>query len=551
MKTLSIGTDNFADIIKDCYYVDKTDIISHILTNAKNTSLLFTRPRRFGKSLMISMLKYFFEKGHDDIYPYFKNLNISKHKNIIENYMGKYDVIYINLKGLQADNKTDIILRTKQLIIKEFLRYKELINKLEDEDIKLFNSYTDINLNDAIFQSSLKDLSYLIYKASGKRPILLIDEYDMPMQIDYEKNFYKDISIFYKGLFSDALKSNPYLEYAILTGVTRAGKMSLFSGLNNLLVDTVLDEDYASCFGFTDNDVIEMAKYYQANIDINLLNQWYGGYKFGGVNIYNPWSILNYFKHQNKFNQYWSSTTSSSILRSLIKNNYLDLSNDIDNLLNDKPIIHRVDVTINYEDLNITNDSIISSLLFMGYLTIFDTMNNISLLKFPNNEVKNIFIDELLVILSNGNLNLCYGLKTSFINGDIARFSSLLEEHILSSFTYFDFNNEREYQAMLLTLCSIIFDDCIIKSELPLGYGRCDILIYPKKSSFFAAVIEVKHLKNKTSRERLDKSAEKALLQILENQYLEEIKSADVKNIYAIGISFFKNKVISKIKIVK
>jgi len=551
MKKLSTGVENFKIVVNECYYIDKTMLIYDVINKPSTSVMLFTRPRRFGKSLNISMIETFFSKSNEDIYKYFKNTKIANYPEIVSEHLGKYDVIHINMKDLSVTNSNDLILKTKQLIIKEFNKFKNIYLNLSEDDKLLFNQYTNIETNNILFTSCLLDLSSMIYKVTNKRVIILIDEYDVPMQTAYEYEFYDEIVDFYKRLYSETFKGNNNLQFGILTGVTKAAQLSLFSGFNNAIVNTVLDDQYNEYFGFTKEETKYLLSQFNLEDKINKVENWYGGYNFGSSKFFNPWSILKFCETNGKFIPYWTSTSSTSLIQKLLKNNYVNIVSEFQLLLSNKPVSITIDETTNFQDVNTNKNTILSFLLFLGYLTSINYNFNNHLVTITNNETRLLLSNQFKnIILDNNSLNNLQLLKEAFTTGNELVFNELLEKCLLSSLSYFDFKDEKNYQIMLLTLFSLIFDNAQVKSEVISGDGRSDIMITPKENNNFAAIIEVKHLTSRTSNDRLAYSSKSALEQIIGHQYYNDLLKSSADQIYAYGISFFKNHAhTSKIKI--
>ncbi len=544
-KKLPIGVENYIDVYKECYYVDKTLLIKEVLNLPSTSVILFTRPRRFGKSLSLSMLRTFFDKTIENSYKYFKSTNIEKEEDLCRNNLGKYDVIYLNFKDLNANNSKELIEKTKNLVLDEIKRFRYLYNDMSDINKSEFDNLIESSYDDAKFSSIIRKLCKIIDETTNNRPIILIDEYDSPLQSAFENGFYNDVIVFFKNFLSESLKGNNNQLLSILTGVSRTGKISLFSGLNNLIDDNVLTYKNSKYFGFTEEETKDILNYYNCDINIDEIKSWYGNYNFGGTCIFNPWSILNFINEGFTFKNYWSKTTSSSILSTIITDDITDLINGLNKLINDNVVLSNISASINYDDINYSLDMIYSLLLSMGYLTIDNNYDDtIYTLRNVNKETKNIFITEIRnKFLNNKSLEIGLNIKKALLSFDSELLSKSLEEYLLSSLSYYDFSDEKNYQIMILTLLSLIFDECIVQSEVISGTGRCDIILIPKNKNGFGAIIELKSLKSRTTELRLKNSAQTALKQIMMHKYYDTLIKTDAKKIYAYGLSFYKKSV--------
>ncbi len=550
MKKLPIGVESYIDVIQECYYVDKTLIIKELLLSPSTSVILFTRPRRFGKSLTLSMIKTFFDKKINNI-DYFKNTNIYNDKDALKHF-GQYDIIYLNMKDIYADNSNNMIIKTKQIIMDQINEYEwinEFLDNYGKEEYKNIKESID---SDVLFTSSIKKLCKLIKLATNKRPILLIDEYDSPIQTSFEKGYYDEIFDFYKAFYSETLKGNNDIFLSIITGISRTGKLSLFSGLNNLVDVNLLNNNYSKYFGFTKEEVHELLREYKLDHKFDEVNEWYGGYNIGKDVIFNPWSVLNYIQNGAEIDTYWSKTTSTEIFVPAINDGF-DICENIEKIINDEKVIINVSNSTDYSQVNKNFDSFGSFLLSTGYVTIDNKIDiNIYSIKSVNKETYYSIVNEIKAkLIRNESKLIGYEIKEALINGDSEAFKDNIEKYLLSSFSYFDFESEKNYQILLLTLLSLLFDECYVESEIPSGTGRCNIILRPKTKSSFGAIIEVKYLKSKTSAARLNESSKKALKQILDHKYYQKIINTPADKIYAYGISFYKNSVATSIKEIK
>lgn len=541
MKNLPIGIDDYLSII-DSFYVDKTLFIKELIDYANGKSFLITRPRRFGKSLTLSMVEYFFTNRNDYSYA-FKNKNIFKAGDKYISCLNSYPVIRLNMKDISADSYESLMLQTKRMISELYRLFPEL----ENSD-KLFKIEKDnyINISNEVYDdifkysSAIKDLSLYLYKHYNKKVIILIDEYDTPIQISYENGFYDQSIQFYKVLYSSALKGNQNLYFSLVTGVLEVSKESLFSGLNNLLVFSILDRDLSQYFGFTKEEVLQIIDDYKLNVKIDELEKWYGGYGVD-ASIFNPWSIINYINSE-KVDNYWSNTGTNSLINSLIDKFNMDEISFAE-YLNNKNMSFNYDKSISYKDLNNVN-SLFSFLVQSGYLTAENKDNNLYSLKIPNIEISNIFKKE--IILRNNELknpSLAINLRNAIISRNTDSISNCFEKYILDSFSYYDLIQEKDYKVLVVGILSILFEDYVVKSEVNSKNGRCDIMISPKNKNDIGIIIELKKYKGQLSHAILDKYANKAIEQIKEIRYYQELVRRECNEILMYGFVFDDSKV--------
>lgn len=546
---IPLGIDDFKVVSKQCYYVDKTLMIKDILSLPEESVALFTRPRRFGKSLAISMLSTFFDEKNEEPKQYFAGKRIEAEKEF--SLCGSYPVITLGFKDIHA--KTFSILQNEvlQAIRSEYLRHDELFNsdKLTAEDMVFLRQIKDGTLKEESYSDSLVRLCEMLYVHHKKKPYLFIDEYDTPIQASYENQYYEEAIPFFRLLYGKTLKGNQSLQCAVLTGVLRLAKESLFSGINNLVVDNGFDSAFSEYFGFSYQEAEELVSYFGADHSIEELWNWYGGYWFGGVEVMNPWSILSYFRFKRNLKEYWTNTSSVSILFSLLSDPRFSYSNVIGELLGGKRIKAKPNLVVSYADLSGNIGQFLGFLIATGYLTYLPESGESFI---PNNEASIALQDEILTRygLEEGTMSLAE-FKEAIKAGDAATFASLIRKVLLHSFSYFEFSQERAYQAMVLTLVSLLFEDSWVKSEVITGEGRCDILIRPKNAHSFGAAIEIKHIKGKTSQQRLEERAESALRQINNKDYVDDLILAKASPVISYGIAFCQKRVVIKSQIIK
>ncbi len=542
-KPVPLGIEYYETVSTDCYYVDKTNIINNISKFPEGSCLLFTRPRRFGKSLMLSMLQTFYEKSNVDNSKYFIDKKIWGNKEVVKNNFQKYPLIHINLKNAIGSNYISMLMKLKECMREEYERHSNILalDILNGEEQKYFSSVLSKELNDIELSSSLSRLSKFLFKVYKTKVVLLIDEYDTPVHYAYDYNFYDQAIIFFKQFLGESLKSNPSIHLAILTGILQIAKESLFSGVNNLVVNSILSKNMDEGFGFNEKEVIDLLNYYNFNECYNDVKKYYGGYKFGNAEIYNPLSILNFIQNGGELNSYWVNTGESNTLAKLFSPDNL---NSLLPLLNDETIQSEIDIAISYKDLDNSPLTVCTYLLCSGYLSISDSFDNLYRLALPNEEIKQVFKREIRSrYLKNEQIPLIIRLKEAFKEGNQYSLEKIITEYLLSTFSYLEMNDEKNYQILLATTLAIIFEDAYVKNEYNAGKGRADIVVIPKNSEDVGLIIETKNLKNRTTKARLNESSLNALNQILSKGYCDELSKLGIKNIIIFGVAFYKNKV--------
>ena len=546
-KAIPVGIENFEDIIKDnYYYVDKSMLIEDILVNRAAVTL-FTRPRRFGKTLNMSMIKYFFDvRNKDENRKLFEGLKIFGSEYMKE--QGKYPVIFVSLKDLRGDTWEDTFENLKSFIsdlYAEFEDMREIMNKRDK--IKFDKIFYEEEKGD--YETALKLLSNYIYKYYGKKVIILIDEYDAPIINAFDKGYYNEAINFFQVFYSSALKTNDSLKYGILTGITRIIKEGIFSGLNNLKVDTILNKKYSEYFGLLESEVIKMLDYFEMKYKIEEVKEWYNGYIFGDKRVYNPWSIINYVDN-GEIKAYWANVSGNTLLENMLDQAGEDVYTDLKRFTDGESIEKYISDGTTIKSLLSNDDEIWQLFLYSGYLTkakeqieIDETLEytNIYNLKIPNKEIRKYF--------GNMFLNRFFGteLKTSILikaleSGDIKKFEKTLGEIMVNMLSHFDLDSEMEkiYQVFMIGLVGFLMGKYEIISNNESGYGRYDLAMIPIKSNEKAYLMEFKISKTEKG---MTLKAEEALKQIDEKKYDTRLKARGIKNILKIGIAFYGKKV--------
>ena len=543
-KGLAIGNSDFKEIIQENgYYVDKTKFIEDLLEDLSKVKL-FTRPRRFGKTLNLSMLKYFFDvRNAEENRKLFENLYISK-SEYMEN-QGQNPVILISLRNTEAENWEDSFFNIKNLVKSLYKQFQYIKEKLDEFDLEDFLSIVK-DKNNADWKNSLKNLSRYLYEYYGKKVIILIDEYDTPMTSAWNEGYYEKSRRFFKNFYSNTLKDNEYLQFAVVTGILRVAKEGIFSGLNNLSVYTVLDNEFSDSFGLLDNEVKAALKYYELDQNIDEVREWYNGYKFGNIQIYNPWSILNYLKRK-EINVYWINTSDNRLIHTAIDNADKDLFDELKDLFNNGTTEQMVMASSNMDRLKDPQE-VWQLLLFGGYLTVEEkiAMNEYAL-KLPNYEVKTFFKD--MFVQNLGGFSRFREMIKAFKNFDFDRFEELLNEIFLVSMSYHDTSKtEKPYHTFILGMMLYLDNEYTVLSNNETGYGRNDLALNPINKRDVGYIFEFKVAKTE---EEIEKRAEEALSQIENKKYPVLLKECGVKEIVNIGMAFFGKKVKVKYKVVK
>ena len=542
-KAVPVGIEDFERIInEDYYYVDKTMLIEELLINRAPVTL-FTRPRRFGKTLNMSMIKSFFDiKNKEENKKLFENLKISNSEYMSE--QGKYPVIFISLKDLKGNSwKENFILIKKYIknIYMEFYNLKDKLNPIFKNDFEKIV----MEKEDADWLYALKNLSNYLYEYYGEKAIILIDEYDAPIINAFDKGYYNEAVNFFQTFYSSALKTNNSLKYGILTGITRIIKEGIFSGLNNLKVDTILNKKYSEYFGLLESEVIEMLDYFGMKYKIEEVKEWYNGYIFGESEVYNPWSIVNYIDN-GEIKAYWANVSGNTLLENMLNHAGESVYEDLKRFTDGESIEKYISDGTTIKSLLSNDNEIWQLLLYSGYLTKDEKQekesdSNVYNLKIPNKEIRKYF--------GNMFLNRFFGteVKTNVLikaleGEDIKKFEETLGEIMINMLSHFDLDKEMEkiYQVFMIGLVGFLMGKYEIISNDESGYGRYDLAMIPIKSNEKAYLMEFKISKTKKG---MEESAEKALKQIDEKKYDTKLRARGIKNILKIGIAFYGKEV--------
>lgn len=553
-KPLPIGISDYVRAQSDYYYVDKTMLIKEFLDQKPLVSL-FTRPRRFGKTLNMDMLRVYFEKMDEDTSKYFKDKDIWKCGEVYRTHQGKYPVIFLTFKDVKFDSWQATVEKIKSLLQEEYGRHQELLSsdRISDYEKEYFNKVLSATENEVELSSSLEKLSKMLATHYGKAPIIIIDEYDTPIQEGYSKDFYDEIISFMRNFFSGAFKDNKNLSYGFLTGILRIAQESIFSGLNNLTVNSVMDEAYDRYFGFTNEEVSEMLDYYGVTEKESELQEWYDGYLFGNEEIYNPWSVINYISKGCVPQAYWVNTGKNEILEDVLKVTDEDITEKLYSLILGDKVLARIDQNVVYRSLTDDPANIYSLLLVAGYLktTIKKLQTDGSYLcevSIPNKEIASVYKSEVLThLMQIGAVSRTTADKIAeslFLN-DYAKLEKAIAEYIDNAISFYDTASESFYHGLVLGLISIMDNQYKIKSNRESGKGRFDICLMPRDDNHPGMIMELKWKKNLDDNELALLAAE-AISQINSMEYDSEMKSEGIEKILKFGIAFSGKRVCIK-----
>ncbi|QTA79782.1 AAA ATPase-like domain-containing protein [Desulfonema limicola] len=542
IKKLPIGLSDFKKLIEeDFYYIDKTGYIKDIVESSSEI-LLLPRPRRFGKTLNLSMLRYFFDKSLENHKELFKGLEIEKHAEF-ELHQGKYPVIFMTFKDVKHLNWDHCLSSLKYVIYEEFTKHRYLMEGdilFPDEKI-FFQKVLERSLSQDECHNALKYLSKCLNRYYNMPVVILIDEYDTPIHAGYAKGYYEEIISFMRNFLSGGLKDNTYLFKGVLTGILRVAKESVFSGLNNLGVYTLLDKEFNTFFGFTEPEAAELLKDYDLSNRYNDVSAWYNGYNFGGEVIYNPWSILQ-FTHRTPDipSPYWVNTADTGMIDQLATEGGRELKEEIGQLLDGNSITKQVYDSIVMKDIEIRGNLLWSFLLFSGYLKVVGEkgQKNTYQLAIPNQEVRYIY-EEMIERWFDTKVRSASleEMTRALEQGDIKLFEIMLRKVVIQVMSYHDLGGEPEkvYHALVLGMLVWMSFAYEIRSNRESGYGRYDIMMKPKDLKKHGIIIEFKMIDEEKTPEQ---TLKKAMEQIENKKYAAELEAAGIKEIIKIAVAF-------------
>lgn len=554
LKQLPIGISDYVRAQSEYYYVDKTLLIKEFLDRRPLVSL-FTRPRRFGKTLNMDMLRVFFEKSEEDTSIYFRDKNIWHCGEEYQAYQGKYPVIFLTFKDVKFDSWQATIDKLKALVQQEYARHMELFDShaLSDYEKNYFKKVLDGTESIVELASSLEYLSKMLATHHNQSVIIIVDEYDTPIQEGYSKDFYSEIIGFMRNFFSGAFKDNRNLAYGFLTGILRIAQESVFSGLNNLSVNSIMDEEYDSCFGFTEEEVKMMLAYYGESDREAELKDWYDGYVFGNSEIYNPWSVINYISKGCVPFAYWVNTGRIEILEDVLKIATDEIIEKLYSLLNRDRVVTRIDQNVVYHLLVEDPSYIYSLLVVAGYLKVIDKRlesdgSYLCEVSIPNKEIASVYKSEILShLIFAGALsrNTSDKIAESLYLNDYKRLESAICEYLDRTISFYDGGSEAFYHGLVLGLIALMDSEYKIQSNRESGDGRFDIALFPRRKECPGMIMELKWKPN-LDENALSKLAKEGLKQIHENHYEIEMKNEGVQTILSFGVAFSGKKACIK-----
>jgi len=557
VKKIPIGISDFKKLKDEDYlFVDKSLLIKEFWDSDGET-ILVPRPRRFGKTLNMSMLKYFFENSNEDNSYLFQGLNIERHKDIME-LQSKYPVIYLSFKD-EKHSKSEYLKEGLSSLFSElFIKHDYCLNsnKLHKIDIEYYNSVINKKATLIELGNALKKLSEYIYTYFDKKVIILIDEYDVPIQAAFINDYYNEAIEFMRNLLSGVFKDNISLQKGMITGILRVARESIFSGLNNVKVETILSDNLSDKFGFTDSEIEKLVSDYNIKEELDNIKDWYNGYYFGETTIYNPWSILNYLSSPKAgLKPYWVNSSSNDLVNILLAKGSEEVKKDLESLISGDTITKIIDENIVMGDIEKSSDNLWSFLLFTGYLKAKEAYRKEEYifynLSIPNREVKSLYKNIIENWFKNTITKYNYDIMiNSLLTGDIKIFGKLLRQFVLKSISYFDvggYEGEKVYHAFVLGMLISLNDTHEVLSNRESGYGRYDVMVIPKDVSKFGIVIEFKKL-DPDDVETLEETADAALKQISDKKYTTTLESRGIENIKEIAIVFKGKEIYIKEK---
>ena len=547
-KPLPIGVSDFKSATTNYYYVDKTLLIRDFL-NAIPMVSLFTRPRRFGKTLNMDMLRVFFEKTPEDTSIYFKDKYIWQCGDYYTKHQGQYPVIFLSFKDVKCSSWQETFQKISKLISLEFMRHDELESSfvLSSYEKEQYHRFASENINEVDCQMGLQLLSLLLHKHYNKECVIIVDEYDTPIQQGHLCDFYNEIVDFMRNFFSGGLKDNPHLAFGFLTGILRVTKESIFSGMNNLKTNSILDNNYSSYFGFTNEEVREMLAYYDYEDKYQEICEWYDGYRFGNSEIFNPWSVINYISDQCFPKAFWQSTGSNDIIGEIIGTATPEINENLYKLFCGNTVTTYVDTSVIYPEVQSNPNSIYSFLLVAGYLKVAEIYpqndgNYMCDVAIPNKEILYVYEKEVLNRTNQNNVSI--SIHQAIFSKDTSKLQSLLEDFMLKSISTMDGASEAFYHGMMLGLCAALGSQFKVRSNRESGLGRFDIELLPMVKGIPGFIFEFKHTKDINV--DLDSLANSALKQIEDMKYDTELNNFGVEDIVKIGIAFRQKSVVVK-----
>ena len=534
MKKLPIGLSDFKELIEEnYYYFDKTNLIDEVIKDGSKVKL-FARPRRFGKTLNMSMLKYFFDiKKAQENRKLFKDLYIEKTENFKE--QGQYPVVFLSLKDLKARTWEEMERGIKNLLQEVFSEHKYLIKELDEFDLSILKKIINKEVELEGLKSSLKFLTKILYEKYNKKVVVLIDEYDAPLVSAYHNKYYEKAKNFFKTFYSSVLKDNPYLQMGVMTGIIRVIKAGIFSDLNNLNTYTILSDFYPNCYGLTEEEVKKSLIDYNLEYEMGDVKDWYDGYRFGKSEVYNPWSILNFLQFK-ELRAYWVDTSGNDLINDVLKIVRKDIVRDLKKLFDGKGLKQNLSGTSDLSRL-LSEEEIWELMLFSGYLTVEEKIDeDYYILRLPNKEVRRLF-KRTFIERYFGRGNKLIDLMEALTENRIEDYEETLQDILLKSVSYNDTKkgNEAFYHGFILGMSLYLEGEYIVKSNIESGLGRYDVSIEPKNKNKRGYILEFKATDNV---DKLEEISKEALKQIEEGKYSSTLRQTNTKEILYLGIAF-------------
>ena len=541
---VAIGNTSYIEVSSECYYVDKTLLIRDLIDD-HNMVTLFTRPRRFGKTLAINTIKTFFEKTEDDTSRYFKDKKIWLCGEKYRSMQGIYPVVMLTFKDIKYNTWEESMEAIRLVVKDEYKRHPELLRSVVlDADAKNYIDRMEKGtLSGVELQRSLLNLTHMLSVHHGSKVVILVDEYDTPIQQGYSRGFYKEVISFMCNFLSGGLKDNTDLAFGVLTGIMRVSKENLFSGLNNPIVNTVLDDKYSEYFGFTEDEVREMASYYDKPEVMDEIRFWYDGYHFGNTEIYNPWSVTNYFAFGGQAKPYWANTSDNEIIREILTGLTPEIADDLAKVMQGEEIHASLDMEVVYPRMTDGNDTIFSFLLLAGYLTPAGRpeeteIGTFASLRLPNAEIKRIYNTEILSwIRTKQPGSIISEIEKAVYLSDAKRMQEALRKYMITSISFYDGAAEGFYHGMVLGLVASLSSKYYIRSNRESGEGRFDLQLEPKDKTLPGILMEFKAV-SVSEKDKLPELAEEALVQTENRNYQEDLEDRGISEIVRYGIAF-------------
>ena len=548
---LPVGVSSYVEAVTNYYYVDKTLLIRDFIDTLPKVSL-FTRPRRFGKTLNMDMLRVFFEKSDRDTSVFFQDKAIWKCGERYRAFQGRYPVIYLSFKDVKYSNWEDARKDISECLASEFARHAELADssKCNVREKTYYQSIVSGTPDGVDLSRSLSMLSSMLHKHYGEAAVIIVDEYDTPIQQGHLNGYYQEVVDFIRNLFSGAFKDNSDLAYGFLTGILRVAKESIFSGMNNLKVQTIMEPRFSSYFGFTKDEVAELLTYYGKSDKLNEVCEWYDGYRFGNSDIFNPWSVINYVDEGCVPKAFWQSTGSNEIIGEIAAAATPEITENLRKLMQGETVTTYIDTDVIYPRVTENPASIYSFLLITGYLKNAEIVpqadgNFMCRVEIPNKEITFVYSKEILSkVVPIQSQSTAVKIQQAIFERDFKKLQSAIEEFIVQTISHHDGSNEGFYHGLMLGLCSALNNAYRLKSNREAGFGRFDIELLPIFQDLPGFIIELKATRDKSV--DFEKLADEALEQIKDKQYSLEMQEAGVKEIHCIGIAFRGKEVCIK-----